>query len=66
MAVIGNLFTTVVAMLIVKTNGIDASLAGFVLLFSLSYSSAIIFAVHSFVDCGMGRLFAAKVFKTAC
>jgi hypothetical protein len=55
MAVIGNMFTTVVAVLIVTTNGIDASLAGFVLLFSLSYSYAIVFAVHSYVGCGMGR-----------
>lgn len=55
MAMIGNLFTTVVAVAIVTSNEIDASLAGFVLLFSLSYSYAIIFAVHCYVRCGMGH-----------
>jgi hypothetical protein len=53
MAIIGDLFTAVVAVLIVTTNKIDASLAGFVLLFSLSCSWAIIFTVHSYVNCGM-------------
>jgi hypothetical protein len=53
MAIIGDLFTAVVAVLIATTNEIDASLAGFVLLFSLSCSWAIISAVHSYVNCGM-------------
>jgi len=53
MAIIGDLFTTVVVVLIVTTNEIDASLAGFVLLFSLSCSWAIISAVHNYVNCGM-------------
>jgi hypothetical protein len=53
MTIISDLFTAVVAVLIVTTNEIDASLAGFVLLFSLSCSWAIVFAVHSYVDCGM-------------
>lgn len=53
MAIIGDLFTAVVAVLIVTTNEIDASLAGFVLLFSLSCPWAIIFAVHSYVNCGV-------------
>jgi hypothetical protein len=55
MAIIGDLFTAVVAVLIATTNEIDASLAGFVLLFSLSCSWAIIFAVHSYVNCGVYR-----------
>jgi hypothetical protein len=53
MAVLGNLFTTAVAVLIVAT-GIDASLAGFALAFSLDYSSAIISTIHCYIRGGRG------------
>lgn len=47
---IGGCFTILVAGVIISTDGIDASLAGFALSFALQYSNAIIWAVRQYAS----------------
>jgi len=48
--VIGGCFTILVAVVVVSTEGIDASLAGFALSFALQYSNAIIWAIRQYAN----------------
>ena len=47
---IGGCFTILVAAVIVSTEGIDASLAGFALSFALQYSNAIIWTIRQYAS----------------
>ena len=50
MSMIGAIFSTTVAALILSTPGIDAALSGFGLLFALEYSSAIASTIRSYTS----------------
>ena len=50
MSIIGAVFSTTVAALILSTPGIDAALSGFGLLFALEYSSAITSTIRSYTN----------------
>ncbi|KAH0538545.1 hypothetical protein FGG08_004878 [Glutinoglossum americanum] len=61
MSMLGAAFTTAVAMLVVKIDGITASLAGFVLSFALDFSWSIMSSVHCYTSCEIAMNAAERV-----
>jgi ABC-type multidrug transport system fused ATPase/permease subunit len=53
LSVVGALFTTITGILVVAVTGIDASLAGFALSFSVQYSSVITWALRQYANIEM-------------
>jgi ABC-type multidrug transport system fused ATPase/permease subunit len=63
MAMVGALFSMIVAAFIVSVRGIDASLAGFALAFSLEYTSAIIWTIRHYTNVELSMNAAERIIE---
>ncbi|KAK3393601.1 P-loop containing nucleoside triphosphate hydrolase protein [Podospora didyma] len=63
MALVGSLFATAVSILILLTPGIDASLAGFALAFSLEFSSYVIWTIRLYANVELNMNAAERIIE---
>ena len=64
--VVGACFAIIVAAIIVSAKGIDASLAGFALAFSLQYTTAIIWSLRSYANIELDMNAAERIVEYSC
>jgi ABC-type multidrug transport system fused ATPase/permease subunit len=63
MAMVGSIFSSVVAAFIVSTPGVNSGLAGFALAFSLEYKSAITQAIRQLANVELNMNAAERIFE---